>query len=84
MDTKEEVLDFLKQNRKYLYDHYHITKIGLFGSFARDEQRADSDIDNILIDIENNTRNIHELKSSLKTFLAGVLKRKVDLARENI
>jgi predicted nucleotidyltransferase len=81
MNTKTEILDFLKQNRKFLSETYHITKIGLFGSFAKDEQKEDSDVD-LLIDIEEGTPNIHDLKLSLKKYLSNAFGRNVDLARE--
>ena len=81
MNTKKEVLDFLKQNRKFLLDNYHITRIGLFGSFAREEQKDGSDVD-ILIDIQDGTKNIHDLKLSLKKYLSNAFGRNVDLARE--
>ena len=81
MNTKTEILEFLKQNRKFLSETYHITKIGLFGSFAREEQKPDSDVD-ILIDIEEGTKNIHDLKVSLKKYLSDAFGRNVDLARE--
>jgi hypothetical protein len=81
MNTKKEILDFLKHNHRFLSEHYHITKIGLFGSFAREEQKPDSDVD-ILIDIEEGTKNIHDLKVSLKKYLSDAFGRNVDLARE--
>jgi predicted nucleotidyltransferase len=81
MNQKKEILDFLKENRKFLLDTYHITNIGLFGSFAREEQNNASDVD-ILIDIENDTKNIHDLKLSLKDYLSNAFNRNVDLARE--
>lgn len=81
MDTKKDILDFLKQNRRYLSDKYHIRKIALFGSFAKNKQHDESDVD-ILIDIEEGTENIHELKLSLKNYLSNAFGRKVDLARE--
>ncbi len=67
MDTKKDILDFLKQNRMYLSNNYHISKIALFGSFVKNKQNDDSDVD-ILIDIKDDTKNIHELKLSLKCF----------------
>jgi len=81
MDTKKDILDFLKQNRMYLSNNYHISKIALFGSFAKNRQNSDSDVD-ILIDIKDDTKNIHELKISLKKYLSNAFDRKVDLARE--
>ena len=67
MDTKNDILDFLEQNRMYLSNNYHISKIALFGSFVKNKQNDDSDVD-ILIDIKDDTKNIHELKLSLKCF----------------
>ncbi|MCF6173511.1 MAG: nucleotidyltransferase family protein [Campylobacteraceae bacterium] len=81
MNTKKEILDFLKQNQKLLLETYHITRIGLFGSFAREEQKESSDVD-ILIDIQDGTKNIHDLKLSLKKYLSNAFGRNVDLARE--
>jgi len=81
MNSQKEILDFLHENHQYLIDHYGIVKVGLFGSFAREEQNANSDVD-ILIDIKDGTKNIHDLKLSLKQYLSSAFGRKVDLARE--
>ncbi len=81
MNTQTEILTFLHHNRQFLLDHYHVTKIGLFGSFARNEQKASSDVD-LLIELEEGTDNIYDLKVSLKAFLSAAFNRSVDLARE--
>ena len=81
MNTKQEILDFLKLNQSYIKKHYFLTQIGLFGSFSRDEQRADSDVD-LLIEIEQDTQNIYDLKSSLSKYLTKAFGRNVDIARK--
>lgn len=81
MNTQIEIVNFLHNNRKLLLDRYHVTKIGLFGSFARNEQQENSDVD-LLIEIEEGTQNIHDLKDSLKQFLSLSFDRSVDIARE--
>jgi len=81
VDTKKDILDFLRQNRRYLMDRYHISKIALFGSFAKNRQNEYSDVD-ILIDIKDGTKDIYELKLSLKEYLSNAFGRKVDIARE--
>lgn len=43
--TREDILDFLKQHKKEMHDRFGVTKISLFGSYARGEAHADSDID---------------------------------------
>ena len=42
---KKDILDFLKLHKKEMQKKYNIKKIALFGSYARDEARDDSDID---------------------------------------
>ncbi len=81
MNTKQEILAFLQSNKSYIQEHFYLTKVGLFGSFARDEQTDKSDVD-ILIEIEKNTKNIHDLKLSLGEYLSKAFGRNVDLARE--
>jgi len=80
MNTKEEILNFLHNNYKEISSKYHLTKLGIFGSFARDEQREDSDVD-VLIEIEEGTPNIHDLKLSLHEYLSNSFGRSVDIAR---
>lgn len=46
--TKENILLFLRENREYLSSQYGVRTIGLMGSYARDEQTSDSDIDFIV------------------------------------
>ncbi len=45
MQTGESILGFLRTNKAYIQEHFGIEKIGLFGSYARNEQTAKSDID---------------------------------------
>ncbi len=56
---------------------FHARKIGLFGSFARDEATDESDID-IVVDMPPSFDNFFELKY----FLEEKFKRTVDLGRE--
>lgn len=81
MNSKNEIIDFLQKNKNYIFNTYHVTKIGLFGSFARDEQRSNSDVD-LLIELEDGTKNIHDIKESLNSFLSNAFERSVDIARE--
>ncbi|MBS4067688.1 nucleotidyltransferase family protein [Sulfurimonas sp. RIFOXYB12_FULL_35_9] len=81
MNTQYEIINFLQNNRNLLLEKYHVTKIGLFGSFARNEQKENSDVD-LLIELEDGTQNIYDLKDSLKQFLSSSFNRNVDIARE--
>jgi uncharacterized protein len=49
--TRTELLQELRAQLPYLREHYHITKLGLFGSYARNEQTANSDVD-LLYELE--------------------------------
>lgn len=53
----------------------------MFGSFLSGNNTENSDID-ILIELEEGTQNIYELKSHLRQFIRDNLNRDVDLARE--
>ena len=45
MKTRAEVLDTLRSLQGELKDRYHVLSIGIFGSYAREEQGEGSDID---------------------------------------
>ena len=77
MQTKDSIINFLKQNKQIIQEKYDVNNIGLFGSFARDEATKDSDID-ILVDMKSSFDNFFELKY----FLEDAFKTKVDLGKE--
>lgn len=51
MKTLDEVKSILIQNKENLYGKFKIKKIGIFGSYARDEQTLESDVD-ILVEFD--------------------------------
>jgi len=81
MNDKEEILAFLRNNKETLRRRFHIVRIGLFGSFAKNRQRPDSDVD-LIVEIENGTPHLYTLKRELASFLEERFGRRVDLARE--
>ncbi len=81
MKTRDQILDFLTQNKKLFRDKYHIDKIGLFGSYARGEQNNKSDLD-LLVEFEENTQDLYELKIQIKEFFKTQLGLEVDICRE--
>lgn len=81
MLSKIEILKFLKENKAFLFENYHITKIGIFGSYAREEQSEISDID-ILVEFEDGTENLFEIKRDLKDFITRGFDKQVDICRE--
>jgi uncharacterized protein len=81
MKTRDQILDFLSQNKKLFRDNYHIEKIGLFGSYARCDQDNKSDLD-LLVEFEENTQDLYELKLQIKDFFKTYLGLEVDICRE--
>ena len=81
MKTRDQILNFLAQNKKLLRDKYHFVRIGLFGSYARGEQNLDSDID-LLVEFEDNTQELYDLKLQIKDFFKTSLGIEVDICRE--
>ena len=51
MITKEEILGTLSKAKSELQKQFKVRKLALFGSYARDEQQANSDVD-ILVDVD--------------------------------
>lgn len=81
MATRDKILDFLSQNKQYFRDKYHITRLGLFGSYARDEQNSNSDID-LIVEFEKGTENLYDLKNQLRAYIKKELNINVDICRE--
>ncbi len=52
--TQDEILKSLSDVKPYLQEKYGVQKIGLFGSYARNEATAQSDID-IYVELKENT-----------------------------
>ena len=45
MLTREDILKILHDNKERFAEKYGVTKLGLFGSFARNEATEESDVD---------------------------------------
>jgi uncharacterized protein len=80
MKTLEEIKQILRQRKPLLQEHYRITQLGIFGSFARGEQTEESDVD-VLIDYEQ-APTLFKLVE-LRDYLSSVIGMKVDLVTQN-
>lgn len=78
MLSSNEIIQFLKENKSYLREHFKCSEIGLFGSFARNEQTEQSDID-ILVVFEPGTANLYDVELELKNYLEKSFHRDVDI-----
>jgi hypothetical protein len=79
MDTRDNILEKLKELKPLLQEDYSVKKIGLFGSFSDNSFSEDSDID-ILIELE---RPIGWKYFTLEIFLENIFGRKIDLVTKN-
>jgi hypothetical protein len=52
MLTREEIVTRLRREREMLSSRYPIRRLALFGSWARGEARADSDVD-VLVEVDS-------------------------------
>lgn len=75
MLTKDEILSLIRQHRTEMYERFSIARIGLFGSYARNQAVASSDID-ILVEFERPTFD-HYMDA--KSYLEDLLQAPVDL-----
>lgn len=73
-------LESIKKNmntlKPYLKSHYNISQIFIFGSYAREEQTSNSDID-ILVDFDKTPDLITFIE--IEDYLSNKLHRSVDL-----
>lgn len=76
MYTSSEIMRMLKNNLDNI-EKFHVSKIGLFGSFARDEQNDASDVD-ILVEFEEGQETFDNYMD-LKFYLEELFNWKVDV-----
>jgi len=81
MYTQKQILDFISVNKTLLNQQFHVSKIGLFGSYARNEQTISSDID-LIVDFEENTEDLFDIKIGISRFFKENLNLEVDICRE--
>ena len=79
--NRQQIVDYINSNKRRLQAEYHVRRIALIGSFARDEQRPESDVD-LLLDLEPGTPDIFQTKRRLRTELETAFGRSVELASE--
>ncbi|CAA6817677.1 MAG: DNA polymerase beta domain protein region [uncultured Sulfurovum sp.] len=79
--TKSDILFYLSQHKEEFFQKFGLVKLGLFGSFVREEAHEDSDID-IIIELDKNVTDVYRKKLALKKELESYFNKKVDIARE--
>ena len=74
--NKQIILQFIARNRAHIRS-FGVARIGLFGSFVRNEQRSDSDID-LLVDYAEGQASFKNLMH-LAFFFEDSFHRKIEL-----
>ncbi|MGB5918358.1 MAG: nucleotidyltransferase domain-containing protein [Arcobacter sp.] len=77
--TKEEVLNIIKDKKEFIEKEFEIDKIGIFGSYAKDMQTNDSDID---FYVEFKRKTFDNL-SGLWVYLEELFHKKVDILHKH-
>ena len=76
MTSLDAVKRCLTDQKSLLKNKYHISKVGIFGSYVRGEQRNESDVD-ILIDYDEAPSLISLIE--MENMLSDLLGMKVDI-----
>lgn len=74
--TRKELIQKLRENREKLRE-FGVKRIGIFGSFARDEARENSDVD-VVVELERGKGTFSNV-ARLIEFLENLLGREIDL-----
>ena len=78
--TKQEIIAFLGEHKQELERRFGVGKIGLFGSYARDEAREESDID---IVVQLRGENLADNFFGTLHYLEDHLPHRIDLGIES-
>jgi len=76
--TQAEILKYLANKKTEFAEKYYIDKFGLFGSFSRNEQTENSDIDIVYI-LEKDKKITYFMLFELEKKLEKHFNRKVEL-----
>ena len=76
MKTFEEIKEILKKQKPFLMEKYGVKEIGIFGSYAKGEQKDKSDLD-ILVEFERSIGFFEFLE--LEEYLENTIGVKVEL-----
>jgi len=74
---KDDIIAYLKAHKVDFLKKYKISKLVLFGSYSRDENRDDSDIDIAIETPVNDYFLLYDFKEELENFF----NKKVDVVR---
>jgi len=79
MKSLNEIQQTLREQKPYLAEKFGVRIVGVFGSYVRQEQRPDSDLD-LLIELDRPPKISLIGLVELENYLSQILGVKVDLA----
>ncbi len=80
MNRLDELKHTLASYKHELEDKYHVKEIGIFGSYAREKQTNNSDLD-VLIEFNKPVSLLQII--SLENYISDILGIKVDVVTKN-
>lgn len=72
----------LQEHKNYLVEKFGVMEIAIFGSYARGEQREDSDVD-LIVDFKEGWKTFDNYMN-LKFYLEELFGKKVDLVIKSV
>ncbi len=80
MKTRDEILQILANQKLSLLETYQITRLGIFGSYAREQQTETSDLD-VLVDYSQPPNLLKLIE--LRDYLSQLFTIKVDVVTQS-
>lgn len=80
MLSKEDIISYLSENKQFFRDNYFVDKMGIIGSYARNDYNNDSDIDLVVYFLpEAKNNRIFRLYINLQERISSQLNKEVDI-----
>jgi len=80
MLDREDIINYLSKNKQFFKEEFFVDKIGLIGSYARNDYRNDSDVDLVVYFLpEANNNRIFRLYIGLQELISSQLNKNVDI-----
>lgn len=76
--SKNEIINLIKAEKSFLKENFGVLNIGLFGSYAKDQQTSDSDID-FLVEFE---KPRFDWIAGLNIYMEKKFDRKIEIIRK--
>ncbi len=76
--SKNEIINIIRAERSFLQENFGVLAIGLFGSYAKNQQTPDSDID-FLVDFAEPR---FEWVAGLSSYMEKKFGRKIEIVRK--